>query len=249
MSYDYNIQIAGTPLNTIAAGLTGRFTRFTSGQRRQADVVIPYRHGNLFVPDKYFTDSDVLLELFLPGGSNAAAAEALSEVALLFASQSEVAVQQDDPHRGTIEALVQMITDPIATQDRFTYLFGLNLPSGFWRTVAQSTATGNPPAVTTGGDRPVDDMVLTFAGVGFIEHTDPLGQVARVEIESGAGGTPPYVVDVGAGTVVDSGAGTPNKKDEFLVVTQEYWMKFQPGAAQSFTSNVSVTVDWHDKWA
>lgn len=248
MPHDYNIQIAGETLDTITTGLTGRFTKFTSAQRRGTDLVIPFKHGVLFVPDKYFTDADVLLEVFLPDDTHARGQEALSELALRFASQSEVAVQQDDPHRGTIEALTQLITDPVPTQNRFVYLYGLNVPSGFWRSTTEDSTAGNPPAFTTGGDRPIDDAILEFSGVGFLEHTDPIGQVARVEILSGAGGTPPYVVDCGAGTVQDS-AGTPADKDEFLSASQPWWMKFQPGETPSFTSDVSVTVRRRNKWA
>lgn len=244
---DYAIEIAGDPLDTIWTGLTGRFTKFTSATRRGGNLVVPYKHGEVHVPDKYFDAADVLLELFIPGDAEDDGAGALSELALRFSSQSLVPVQQTDPHRGTIEALVEQITDPIPTQNRFVYMYGLALPSGFWRDVAATTpAAGNPPSVTTSGDRPVDDMTLEFAGVGFIEHTDPLGQVARVEIEATPPGSAPYTVDVGAGTVVNAG-GTAI--DEFLATTQDYWMKWQPGAAQSFTSNVNVTPSWRNKWS
>lgn len=246
MAYDYAISVGGTAIDTIVDH--ARFVKYTSGMRRGNNLVIPYKHGEYSVPDKYFERSSVMLEVFLPSGTHDAAAQALSDLALLLSSQSLVAIQQTDPHRGWIRAMAELITDPVETQNQLVYLFGLNIPSGFWEDVTESTATGNPPSVTTTGDRPVDDMTLTFAGVGFLEHTDPLGQVSRVEVDSGAGGTPPYVVDVGAGTIVDS-AGTPAAKDEFLTVTQPWWMKFQPDSVQSFTSNVSVTVDWRNKWA
>lgn len=247
MAYDYAITIAGTALDSIRSGLEGRFIKYTSGQRRGSNLVIPHKHGELFVPDKYFSTSDVLLELFLPSDSPGAGAEALSEVAILLADQDLVTIAQTDPHRGDIQARVEMVTDPVPTQNEFVYMFGLALPSGFWEDVSATTITsGTPPSVTTGGDRPIDDMILDFAGTGYLEHTDPLGQVARIEIIAGGSGSTPYTVDVGAGTVVDSlGA----HQDRWLEVTQEYWMKWQPGAAQSFTGTVAVSGSYRNKWS
>lgn len=245
MSHDYAITIGGVALDTIATGLKGRFLRYTSGMRRGSNVVVPYKHGELFVPDKYFAGSDVLLEVFLPALAADDASQALSELALLLSSQSLVTVAQNDPHRGNIQARTELVTDPTPTQDRFTYLYGLRVPSGFWESVTESTAaSASPPVVTTGGDRPIDDMVLTFAGPGYLQHTDPLGQVARVTIDAGAGaGT--YVVDVGAGTVKKAGVD----QDQFLTVSQPYWMKWQPDSSQSFTSTVAVAASWRNKWA
>lgn len=246
MAHDYAVTVGGTALSTLA---DYRFTKYTSGTRRGGNLVLPYKHGELFVPDKYFTESDVLLEVFLPSDSHDAAAEVLSTLAELLSSQSLVTVTQTDPYRGDIQARVELVTDPVETQNQLVYMFGLRNPAGFWEDQTPDTATSaNPPSVTTGGDRPIDDMVLTFAGTGFLEHTDTLGQVSRIEIESGAGGTTPYVVDVGAATIVDS-AGTPVTKDEFLVVTQPWWMKWQPGVAQSFTSDVNVAASWRNKWS
>ncbi len=248
-SHDYAITIAGTDLDTIAPGNGGgRLLKYTSGTRRGDNLIIPYKHGEHTIPDKYFAGSDVMLEVFLPSDTTDAAAEALHELALALSSQTLVTVGQTDPERGDLEADVELLSDPVPTQNNLIYLFALRNPSGFWKSATESTNTGNPPSVTTLGDRPVDDMILEFSGTGFLEHTDPLGNLSRITIESGAGGTTPYIVDVGAATIVDS-AGTPVHKDEFLTVTQPWWMKWQPGAVQSFTSNVSVTARWYNKWS
>lgn len=245
-SHDYAITIGGVALNSIWPGLQGRFTKYTSGTRRGDNIVVPYRHGEYVVPDKYFAGSDVLLELFLPSDSPDAGAGALSEVALLLSSQSRVAVGQTDPHRGAIRAMVELITDPTETQNQFVYMFGLRNPSGFWEDAsATSVGPANPPSITTSGDRPINDMVITFAGVGFFQHTDPLGQVSRVEMITGATGAP-YVLDVGAGTIVN-GSSTP--MDRYFSHTQPWVMKFQPDAVQSLTSNVNITVSYRNKWA
>jgi hypothetical protein len=240
--YDYQVDIGGTALDTVF--VNARFMKYTSGMRRGSNILIPNQHGSYYVPDKYFDESDVLLECILPLSSHSAAAEALSIVALLLSDQDLVTVSQVDPYRGQIRARVELVTDPVPTVDDFVYLFGLRNPSGFWEDTIASQAVGNPPSVTTGGDRPISDMTLTFSGPGFLEHTDSLSQVSRVTIDAGAGaGT--YVVDVGAKTVKKAGAD----QDAFLTITQPWWMKFQPGVAQSFTSDVSVTVDWRDHWS
>jgi hypothetical protein len=243
MAYDYAISIGGTALSTLVDH--ARFIKYTSGVRRGSDLVIPFMHGEYLVPDKYFSSSEVLLEVFLPAAASSDAAEALSLIAKLLSAQSTVVVQQTDPYRGSIRANVQLMTDPVETQNQLIYLFGLHNAKGFWEDVsASSAASANPPSVTTGGDRPIDDMVLTFSGPGFLEHTDSLGQTSRITIDAGAGaGT--YVVDVGAATVKKAGVD----QDQFLTITQPWWMKWQPGVAQSFTSNVAVSASWRNKWA
>jgi len=111
--------------------------------------------------------------------------------------------------------------------------------------VAASQAIGNPPSVTTGGDRPVGDATITFSAPGYLEHTDSLSQVSRLTVDAGAGAGI-YIVDCGIPrTIKKAGAN----QDRWLTVTQPWWMKFQPGVAQSFTSDVSITVDWRNKWS
>ena len=238
--YDYQITIAGTTAASLFVNT--RFMKYTSAERRGDNLIIPSQHGTLYVPDKYFAESDVLLEVVLPLTSSATAAKALADVALLVSNQGLIIVSQVDPHRGSIRARVEAVTDPVPTSDDFVYLFGFRNPSGFWEDVSLSTAVGNPPAVTTAGDRPVGDAVLTYSGPGFLEHTDSLSQVSRVTIDAAAGaGT--YIVDLGPKTVKKAGAN----QDAFITITQSWWMKFQPGVAQSFTSDVSVTVDWRNK--
>lgn len=242
-THDYLITVGGTALSTIVP--TSRFIKYTAGMKRGSNLEIPYQHGMHYVPDKYFSDSDVMLEVFLPSDTVDAGAEALSLIQFMFAAQGEVLVGQTDPYRGVIQARTELQTEPVPTQNDFVYLFGLSNASGFWEDVTASTAaSASPPSVTTGGDRPIDDMILTAAGTGFIEHTDSLSQVSRIEIDAAAGaGT--YVVDCGLGTIKKAGVD----QDEFLIVNQPWWMKWQPGVAQSFTSNVAWSASWRNKWA
>ncbi len=242
-SADYLIKIGGTSLSTIAAN--SRFVKWTTGTRRGDDVIIPYAHGEYAVLDSYFTGANVVLEVFVGFTTTATAKKTLSDVAKLLSDQALVAVEQTDPHMGVVQANVKQVTDPIEGGDGTVWLFGLRNPKGFWEDVSASSASSaNPPVVSTGGDRPIDDMILTAAGPGFLEHTDALGQKSRITIDAGAGaGT--YVVDVGLGTVKKGGAD----QDEFLTVTQPWWMKWDAEGSQSFTSDVAWSASWRNKWA
>lgn len=245
MAHFYNIGVAGTNL---ASGLGIRealFTKYSTAQKKGGNLIIPYRHGELYVPDKYFAGADVLLQVYLPFELESDAIEALSELARLFSSQSEVTVTQDDPHRSSIRARVELLQDPVPTEDRFTYLFSLRNASGFWEDqTVTGVGSGSPPAVTTGGDRPIQDMILTFSGPGFLQHTDDLGQVARITIDAAAGaGT--YIFNVGAGSCTKGGID----QSEFVAVTQPYIMKWQPNDTPSLSSNIGVAVAFRNKWA
>lgn len=245
-SHDYNPGIAGTDLKTITGVQEALFMKYATAEKRGSNLVIPYRHGELFVPDKYFTGADVMLQVYLTAETTDRAQSALDQVLSLLQSQSLVAVTQNNPHYGNIQARVEILSDPIPTENRFTYLFSLRNPAGFWEDQSATSITGgNPPSVTTGGNRPIQDMILTFAGVGFLEHTDSLGQVSRVEVLAGATGGP-FDLDVGAGTI-ENASNAP--MDEFFLHTQPWVMKWEPDTAQSFTSNVSVSGSYRNKYA
>lgn len=218
---------------------------YTTATKRGGNLIIPYRHGELHIPDKYFAGADILLQVYLPFEDVDDAKGALSDIALLLSSQTEVLVGQNDPQHGDIQARVELLSDPVPTEDRFTYLYSLRNAGAFWEDVSvTNVSSADPPVVTTGGDRPIQDMVLTAAGPGFLEHTDELGQVSRVEIEAGAGaGT--YVLDVGAGTIQKGGAD----QDEFFIHTQPWVMKWSPNASQSFTSDVAWSAAYRNKYA
>lgn len=242
-SHDYQIEIDGIALSTLV--VHSRFVKWTGGMKRGNNLDIPYKHGQFYVPDKYFGASDVMLEVFLPSDTTDAGAEALSEIQKLLSNQTLVVVEQVDPFRGNIRANVELLTEPTQTANQFVWLFPLAMPSGFWEDVtASAAAAGTPPTVVTGGDRPIDDMTFNFAGPGYLEHTDAIGTVSRITIDAGAGaGT--YNVDVGRGTVLKGGV----PQDQWVSVTQPWWMKWAPDSSISLTSTVSVSAAWRNKWA
>jgi len=237
------ITLAGTDIYTIVRW--ARFLKYSHGSKRGANLEISGKHGSVHTPDKLYRESDILLEVGLPYDSADAAYEALSTLSEIFSSVDLVTIAQTDPFKGAIQAHVEMNVEPVPTQSRFAYLFTLTNPGVFWEDVtATSVGSGTPPSITTGGDKPIDDMVLTFAGPGYAEHTDALGQVNRVTIDAGAGaGT--YIVDFGARTVKKAGVD----QDEHISFTDDFAMRWSPNAAQTFTTDVGVAADWRNKWA
>lgn len=241
-----DLTVGSTALSTIFDW--HRLIKYQIGAKRGFDVTIPGRPGDYHVTNKLFGSATILIECGLPTSTTATASEALSDFAALFAGQSTVLLKYTDPHKGAIQAAVELLEEPVPSQNRLTYVYALNNPSGVWEDQSASNAvSATPPSVTTSGDRPIGDMVFTVSAVGYIEHTDSLGNANRLTIESGAGGTTPYIIDCGARTVVDS-AGTPANKDAYLTVSNE-WPIFSPGAAQTLASDVAVEVDWRNKWA
>jgi len=159
-----------------------------------------------------------------------------------------VTIGGTSPLAGSVQTAVELLSDPEATRNPHMFVFPLRSPNGAWEDAAATSPSGNPPAVTTTGDMPIDDFTLTFTHVNatasYLEHTDSNSVVSRVTIDSG-GPTGTYIVDCGNRTVTRGGAN----QDAYLTVTQPWWMRFEPNLAQSFTSNVSVTVAYRDKWS
>ena len=237
------ITVAGTDIYTIVRW--ARFLKYSHGPRRGSNLSLPGKHGTVWTPDKMYGEADILLEVGLPMTSESDALEALSELSEVFSSQALVTIVQTDAYKGDIQVHVEQMGEAVPTQDRFTYLFALTNPGAFWESViASSASAGTPPTITTGGDKPIDDMVLTFGGPGYFEHTDSLGQVNRITIDAGAGaGT--YIVNFGARTVTKSSVD----QDEFVTFTDDFSMKWSPNASQTVASDVSVSASWREKWA
>lgn len=227
----------GTDLNTYTT-FQRLLTEGASGYRG-GNLTIPNRHGEHSDFHKMLDPADFMLEVGIAGTEGWTN---LSVVQRLL-STPQVTLERTTT-LGTVEAVVELLGPPQPTQNRFVYVFPMRCPSGSWYTKTVSSASGNPPTVTTLGDRPIGDMVVTFSGVGTATHTDAYGRISILEIEAGAGpGT--YVVDCGARTVTKGGVN----QDRYFKPSQPWWWVFSPGATQTIASTVSITVDWHDRWA
>ena len=244
MAHDYAADLDGTMLDTLVDWY--RFVDPIGGAKRGRDQILPGSMGRQFLPDKRIDANSILLEVGLPAAATGDSREALSLLAEIFSAQGGVTLKQTDPYLGAVQALVELARKPTPSQNRLVYLYRLNNPSGLWEDQsASNAASANPPVVTTGGDSEVDDAILTFAGPGFLEHTDDLGVLSRITIDAAAGaGT--YIVDLSRPRTVEKSSVDQSR---FVTVSKGHWMKFQPNKAQSFTSDVAVEVDWRDKWA
>jgi hypothetical protein len=238
-----SITVGGTAISTWTNN--ARLTRRGAGSKRGRNFLIPYRHGEYSNPDKWFKATDVMLEVNIKNNREtnlSALLAALSDPAGL------VTLGGTNSLAGAMQVDVELLAEPRQTRSPSMFVFALRAPAGMWEDASASSDAGNPPTVVTTGDRPMDDMILTFPHVtatgSFLEHTDSNSVVSRVTVDAAAP-TATYVVDCGARTIIESAAD----QDAFLTVTQPWWMRFEPNLAQSFTSNVSVTVEWRDKWA
>ncbi len=244
MVHDYLVDLGGTMLDTLVEWY--RFVDPIGGTKRGRDQILPGSMGRQFLPDKRIDANSVRLEVGLPTGTESEPREALSLLAEIFSAQGGVTLKQTDPYLGNVQALVELARKPTPTQNRLVYMYRLNNPSGLWEDQsASNAASASPPSVTTGGDSEIDDAILTYAGPGFLEHTDDLGVLSRITIDAAAGaGT--YIVDLSRPRTVEKASVDQSR---FVTVSKGHWMKFQPNKAQSFTSSVAVEVDWRNKYA
>lgn len=237
MAHDFAWSADGSALSDHAS-----FVRVRSeggAPKRGSNQVVPFRHGRYAEPDKWYDSADLFLEIGLKQDDGY---QHLSELQkMLGKTTGLVTLQRVTPYAGTVEALVEMIGDPSPTQNRFVYLFPLSIPSGFWRASTVSSASGTAPSITTSGDRPIDDMIVTFAAPGTATHTNENGVVSRLVWA----GTGTAIFDCGARTIIKAGAN----QDANGYPTQAWWWRFTPDTTQTVTATASVTVQWRNKWA
>ena len=239
-----SITVAGTAISTVAD--EARLMRYGSGAKRGKNFIIPYRDGEYSPSDKLFSGSNLLLEVFLT--TTPSPEENLSDLLALIQDPNDlVIITGTTPFHGIIRAEVELLREPALTRDTpNVYLFPLRVPKGAWEANSAASNAGDPPALTTDGDRPIHDALLTFAGAGHLEHTDSKSRIRRITLESGVPAS--TVVDLGNRTVTQGG----NNFENLITITgaqPSWWMRFEPNLAQTFTSNVSVTISSRDKWS
>lgn len=131
--------------------------------------------------------------------------------------------------------------DPALVAQRIRRTMGVPLYAEWpywWEGGAESTDTlSGADTLTVGGNAPVYDAVLVFAGDGTATH-NALGWSLEI-----AGSSAAVTVDLGARTVVQSGTAAP----ELLIRDNQDWGWFTPGS-NSVTTDVSVGVTWRDQY-
>lgn len=204
----------------------------------QGNQSIPFRYGEHSKADKFYGGSDVLLEVGLKHDD---AREHLSElVKMLTKTTAHPVLQRTDHHAGTVQADVELVSAPRETQDRFTYSFGLRRPDGVWEDAAVTTASGTAPSITTSGDSPIGDPVITFSAPGTATLITGWG----TSVMEWAG-TGTAIVDCGERTVLKGGV----HQDATFTVSQPWWFRFAPATTVNLTASVSVSVAYRNKWA
>lgn len=209
------------------------------GAKRGFNQTVPYRDGEWSEAVKYYSGADVLLEV---GIIHDSAQTHLSELKkMLGKSTGRVSLQRTDHAAGTVAAEVELLAPPVPTQDRFTYLFPLRNPKGFWKDASWSSASGTNPSITTSGDRPIDDAIITFSAPGTVTHADAAYGTTTLAFT----GSGTAIVDCGARTVTQGGSAI----DADLTVSNPWWLRLREDAVQSITATASVTVHWKNSWA
>ncbi len=239
------ITIEGTPASTYARNV--KLVGYGAGSKRGRNLVIPHRDGEYSQPAKWFGGADLMLEVMLK--TVPSPEENLSGLLALFHRQVGTAtIAGTHPFAGSVQTEIEMLRSP--RQDGGNpnlYRFLLRNAKGTWESVTATTTTGStgtPAAFTTSGDRPIDSFSLRFDATGFIEHTDSLGDTSRLTLTAGAStGT---TVDMGNRTVLTTTGGAA---DNFLTVTQPYWMRLEPNSTQAVTASTPHTFTWRSQWA
>lgn len=202
---------------------------------RGGNYDIPGRFGVYRPTRKYLSGSDVLLEV---GLKHTDAHDHLSSLVGMF--DGLTTLQRTDHPAGTVQADVEWAGAPRQTQNRFTYALPFYRVDGAWEDASVATASGTAPSITTTGDLPIGDMVITFSAPGTATLVDSEWGTATMEYS----GTGTAIVDVGARTIVKGGA---NQDANFTATP--WWFRFAPNTTVDLTSTVSLTVDYRNKWA
>ncbi len=240
-----SLTIGGTAITVWARH--AYITRYASGARRGRNLIIPNRDGEYSAATKYFTPTDLLLQVAMLRSPTV-----LENLSGLLAALTDpiglVTIAGSSTFHGSVRTAVELLREPapLGADDPSVYNFILRTPSGVWEDASADSNAGNPPSVTTTGDRPIGDAILTFAGAGYLEHTMSDATTSRITLESGVPAS--TVVDCGLRTVTQGG----NDYDNKLTLTgtnPERWLRMEANLVQTFTSNVSVTVSRRDKWA
>ena len=172
--------------------------------------------------------------------------ENLSEMKKLMTQPGLKYLTRTAPDYGSVRAAFEMIGPPlIPPAERIAVYWPLRVPSGSWQTVTQSTATGNPPAATTGGNRQISDPELVFSGAGTFTYTAGDGQVYQVSVATGP--TFPVTLTNDNGEWVATATGGADAAP-YVTAGHPAVLVLDPDSALSISTTVSVTLRWRNRW-
>jgi hypothetical protein len=148
------------------------------------------------------------------------------------------------PDWGDVRAEFETLTI-LRGEHRHVYYLVLRIPSGSWQSVAQQSATGNPPAITTGGTRRIHDPELEFPAAAAITVTDSAGVAHTVTVEGG----PAFPVTVSLRnaewTAIDDNG---DDASQHVTTTQPWVMRFEANTTLDVATTGTVTARWRNRW-
>lgn len=220
--------------------------------KRGGDVNVQYLHGDHPVPHKFLAPKLIPLEVVLRYTSSAGTIthadgaeghvfQNLAEVKRLLRGQrGQATLQRTAPDMGTVLVDVEC-GEPSPSQNRFTYLFPLVAARPFWRSTTLTTTTTSP--IVVGGNAPVDDAEIVFAG----------GGASPIFTHTASGATIQYVGTVPAGgvrvyTETGQAARVSGGADESANVAfnKPFILELDPGVSNAYTG--TVTIEHRTKW-
>lgn len=244
--YDWKLGPKGGALITLDTYATVRLQRGaeTIGSKRGKNRINPYRHGALAVPHKYQSELLIPLEVNYKITTPASVYTNKETVEQnLFGLKGLATLRRTTPS-DTIEAFVEPIVASRSTQDRFTYLYILRAPEGFWRSTTQTVDSTSP--VNNGGNGPAGDAVIDIiGGTNVVVTMTADGATVSIAGATPAGGVR---VDLEAGTVTKITGGADFH--EFVSFNKPYRVVLEPGDNAFTTAGTptSVTFKFFDKY-
>lgn len=248
MAWDYSWQVGpkGGTLIPIATYGRARLAQGAEliGGKRGYNLINPYRHGMIAVPHKF--NSELLVPLVVTYKAPTPAAAYTNKETVeqnLFGRKGLATLRRTTP-TDTVEAYVEPIAPSAIEQDRFSYLYMLNAPAGFWQSTTQTVDSTSP--VNNPGNAPVGDAVIDIVGgTNVVVTMTEDGATISIAGATPAGGVR---VDLTAGTVTRITGGTDYH--EFVSFGKPYHVILEPGDNPFSTAGTpsSVTFSFYPKY-
>lgn len=172
--------------------------------------------------------------------------ENLSDLTEWLSSDVRRFLVRTAPHIGSQRLLFETVADPVEGVDKNVYVWVLRSLSGSWQSITEQSDSGDPPSVTTGGNRRIPDPEIEFSNGGMFTYTDDAGVASQISVNVGP--TFPVIVRMVNGeweAVDDNGADVGPS----LATTQPWVMRFDANSELSISTTVSCVVRWRDRWA
>lgn len=251
--YAYGIRLdsegSGTPFGANAINV--RILPEINAAQRGRPSTVANRHGQVTDSRDFFASFDFILQVDISYGTPELPenfyANRSSVLQRVNHHLETVWLQRIAPDQGAVEIPIKILRSPRSGNPRHRLMIPCRVLDPFWRDQAVTFSAVNPASgVTVGGDAPVGDAVLVVSGgsgVQSLTHDDS-GDKITVDFTT----TPAVTIDIGKGTVKQSGSHVDDALDP-SAIHQPWLIELQPGA-NPFTvaGSGSWTLTARDKW-